>query len=108
MSERLPPIASTVLRSVDSNRSLRCSSRDMASWLTPSSRATLAWVSSRLAQLAQRHLLSDELRGEVLDLAALGGVEPRDHVLDVRSITILFHRQSRLSSSWRQDAAART
>ena len=31
MSERLPPIASTVLRNVDSNRSLRCSSREMAS-----------------------------------------------------------------------------
>ena len=31
ISDRLPPIASTVLRSVDSSRSLRCSSREMAS-----------------------------------------------------------------------------
>ena len=42
ISDRLPPIASTVLRSVDSKRSLRCSSREIASWLMPSSRATLA------------------------------------------------------------------
>ena len=33
ISERLPPIASTVLRNVDSRRSLRFSSREMASWL---------------------------------------------------------------------------
>ena len=46
MSERVPPIASTVRRNVDSNTSLRCSSRETASWLMPSSRATLTWVAN--------------------------------------------------------------
>ena len=39
--ERLPPMASTVFRSVESSRSLRCSSRETPSWLMPSSRARL-------------------------------------------------------------------
>src|SRR5579871_2336903 len=36
ISERFPPIASTVLRSVDSKRSVRFSRRETLSWVTPS------------------------------------------------------------------------
>ena len=76
--DRLPPIASIVLRNVESNRSVRCSSRETPSWVMPSSVATCAWVSlARPAQLAQSHFLSDEVGSPVLDPAA----SLRDRVL---------------------------
>ena len=79
-------MASTVLRSVESSRSLRCSSRETPSWLVPSWRARLTWVSlPRLAKLAQGHLLGDQLRRPFLDLAPPRRVEPCDHVVHVHS-----------------------
>ena len=60
MSGSVPPIASTVRRRVDSNRSLRFSSREIAPWLTPGApRAGLG-----------------ELAGPALDALRVGGVPP--------------------------------
>ena len=78
-------MASTVLRSVESSRSLRCSIRETPSWLMPSWRATLTWVElPSLAKLAQGHLLGDELRRPFLDPAPPRRVEPCDHVNHVQ------------------------
>ena len=60
MSERLPPIASTVRRRVESKRSLRCSSRETPCWLMPSTRATLSWVSWR-ALRSSRSVISSAM-----------------------------------------------
>ena len=57
-----------------------------------------------LAQLAQRHLLGDEFRGHLLDLAALGGIEPGDHIFVCKPTNSDHQSTGNLSGSVRQVA----
>ena len=72
ISDRLPPMASIVLRNVESRRSVRCSIRDTASWLTPSSRAMLTWVRRR-ALRNSRSVISSEMNFAASDAAPCEG-----------------------------------
>ena len=93
ISERLPPMASTVLRSVESSRSLRCSSRETPSWLMPSWCATLTWVSCR-ALRSSRTVISSAISsaarsstlrrraGSSLEITSFTSSEDRDRATE--------------------------
>jgi Branched-chain amino acid transport system / permease component len=57
-SDRLPPMASTVFRSVDSRRSLRFSRRETLSWVTPRALAMRICVSLRALRSSRKVISS--------------------------------------------------
>ena len=84
-SDRLPPIALTVFRSVESNRSLRFSSLETLSWVILSCFAKRTCVLACLAQIAQCHFLGQLLRCARLDFLTLSDTQFLDLVLGVDS-----------------------